>query len=155
MNSLRNKRKVDGRVGWVIVLASIIIIVNLFGSLFSKETESSSSNIKHLGVDSTSTLYSYSPAGEFENTIDCEKIPNKLRPIFSCQFQVNSVEKELLMTIKGIGPGLAGKIIEYRATNGPFKSAKDLLRVSGIGARRAKYLETVLTFDETPWNTKQ
>jgi competence protein ComEA len=37
------------------------------------------------------------------------------------------------MTLPGIGPVLAGRIVEDRTANGPYRQAADLLRVKGIG----------------------
>ena len=38
-----------------------------------------------------------------------------------------------LISLPGIGPVTAGRIIEYREKNGPFRQPEDLLNVSGIG----------------------
>lgn len=52
--------------------------------------------------------------------------------------EVNQASQADLETVKGIGPGLSGKILEARKT-GAFKSWADLAdRVSGIGAGNAK-----------------
>jgi competence protein ComEA len=48
---------------------------------------------------------------------------------------LNTATAEELEQVKGIGPKLAGKIIEYRKTNGPFKRAEDIVNVQGIGAK--------------------
>ncbi len=40
---------------------------------------------------------------------------------------------ELDEGITGVGPAIAGKIIDYRNTNGPFKTIEEIKNVSGIG----------------------
>lgn len=46
---------------------------------------------------------------------------------------VNTATIEELDQLPGIGPVLAGRIVEDREANGPFRSVDDLLRVPGIG----------------------
>lgn len=46
---------------------------------------------------------------------------------------VNSADATTLETLPGIGPALAGRIIEYRTANGPFTSLDQLKDVKGIG----------------------
>ena len=46
---------------------------------------------------------------------------------------INTVNKEKLETLPGIGETTAQKIIEYREQNGKFKTIEDLKNVSGIG----------------------
>jgi competence protein ComEA len=46
---------------------------------------------------------------------------------------LNRAGPEELQTLPGIGPALAGRIVESRKREGPFRSAEDLLRVRGIG----------------------
>ncbi len=52
----------------------------------------------------------------------------------------NQASRAELETVKGIGPGLSGKIVKARET-GPFKSWGDLVdRVGGIGTSNAPKL---------------
>ncbi len=46
---------------------------------------------------------------------------------------INSAAAHELRFLPGIGPGLAGRIVEYREENGPFVSIDDLQDVGGIG----------------------
>ena len=46
---------------------------------------------------------------------------------------VNTANKELLMSIKGVGEKRADAIIAYRKQNGPFKSVDQLSKIKGLG----------------------
>lgn len=46
---------------------------------------------------------------------------------------VNKASAEELQVIRGIGPSLAERIIQYREEHGRFEKAEDLVKVRGIG----------------------
>lgn len=57
---------------------------------------------------------------------------------------VNTATAAELEALPGVGPALAGRIVAYRAANGPFASPQDLLAVSGIGEKTlARFVEMV------------
>ena len=47
---------------------------------------------------------------------------------------INTADKETLMTLNGVGEKLAERIIQYREENGPFGRIEDITKVSGIGS---------------------
>jgi competence protein ComEA len=68
----------------------------------------------------------------------------KKKPSFP--ININTASKEDLCFIKGVGPAMAQKIIDHRESKGEFRTAKDLEKVSGIGAKKRAAMEEFLTF---------
>ena len=57
---------------------------------------------------------------------------------------INTATADELTKLKGIGPAMAQRIVEYREENGMFQSLEDLQRVKGIGkAKFAKLKEQI------------
>jgi len=53
----------------------------------------------------------------------------------SQKININTALAEELMNLKGVGVKKAKAIIEFRESNGPFKTPEDLIRVPGIGPK--------------------
>lgn len=55
-------------------------------------------------------------------------------PVFAAgTVNINTADRDTLMTIKGVGEKRANAIVTYRKEHGPFASVDDLTRVDGIG----------------------
>lgn len=54
---------------------------------------------------------------------------------------LNRADRASLERLPGIGPALAGRILELRGREGPFRAVEDLLEVSGIGPVTIERLE--------------
>jgi competence protein ComEA len=59
---------------------------------------------------------------------------------------VNSADAALLAELPGIGETRAAAIVEDREANGPYESAEELTRVSGIGEATVEGLADQVTF---------
>ena len=56
------------------------------------------------------------------------------------RININRASAAELEALRGIGPTLARRIVEYRQEHGPFAAVEDLVRVRGIGAAKLKGL---------------
>jgi len=57
------------------------------------------------------------------------------------QVNVNTATVAQLQLLPRVGPALAGRIVEFRTANGPFKAPEELMRVKGIGEKSFTLLE--------------
>lgn len=60
---------------------------------------------------------------------------------------VNTASSAELQLLPGIGPVMAGRIIQDRTTNGLYRSPADLDRVKGIGPKTLEKLTPLIRFD--------
>ena len=67
---------------------------------------------------------------------------NKTDPV-----NINTADKEALMTLNGIGEVLAQRIIDYRQQNGNFGKIEDLTNVRGIGSGILEKNRDIMTID--------
>lgn len=58
---------------------------------------------------------------------------------------INTADEKELQQIKGIGPALAGRIIDYRENNGAFKSIDEIKKVRGIGDKTFEKMRDQIT----------
>jgi competence protein ComEA len=58
---------------------------------------------------------------------------------------INTATVGELQELRGIGPTLADRIVEFRTLNGRFECPEDLMRVSGIGKKKYADLEDSIT----------
>lgn len=90
---------------------------------------------------------SYSDVGKLPTN---KPVPAIFSPFFFALIPINRADKDMLMSVQGIGPALADTIVEYRRKLGPFKKSIDLQNLKGIGRKRAEKFSKVFTFDEEP-----
>ncbi|GHV46221.1 hypothetical protein FACS189499_00900 [Clostridia bacterium] len=48
---------------------------------------------------------------------------------------INTDDKDTLVTLYGVGESIAERIIQYRTENGDFQSPEDIMKVKGIGEK--------------------
>ena len=70
---------------------------------------------------------------ENKNNKEVKKDNTNNNEISNDKISINTGTIDELMTLSGIGESKAKAIIEYRETNGEFKTLEDIMNVSGIG----------------------
>ena len=66
-------------------------------------------------------------------------------PVTGARVSLAMATVEQLDELPGIGPVTAQKIVDWRATHGPFRSVDDLDAIPGIGPARVEQLRDLVT----------
>ena len=74
-------------------------------------------------------------------------LPPPVANIFFQPIPINRADKNILISLPGIGPALAEKIVQRRNQHGPFRSKDELLQISGIGPKKYGALVDHITLD--------
>ena len=125
-------------------------------SLFSEKTAAAASTVAKPPVVAP-VPPPPKPAAPAPPMTTVESAPALLEPVdgVSCWIPVggideqkylinlNSCSADSLMQIRGIGPAMAKRIIEFRAAHGPFNSLEELRQVPGVGRKTFRALTSI------------
>ena len=64
------------------------------------------------------------------------------KPAVAGPVNINTASAADLVTLPGIGAKTAGRILDYRQKNGPFKKIEELMNVRGVGEKNFLKLRT-------------
>lgn len=78
--------------------------------------------------------------GQYQHDVDQAALKRSLDDtVINCVnavgVEVNTASKQLLTYVSGLGPQLAGNIVEHRNANGPFQSREEIKKVSKLGPK--------------------
>ncbi len=78
--------------------------------------------------------------GQYQHDVDQAALKHSLDDVVAhcvnaVGVEVNTASKQLLMYVSGLGPQLAGNIVEYRNQHGPFRSRDELKKVPKLGPK--------------------
>ena len=80
-----------------------------------------------------------------KNSIHTEELDDLLKEAKSVN--INQAQVVELIKLRGIGPVLAHRIIEYRRTHGFFKDKDELKNVPGIGPKKFKVIKDYIIIE--------
>ena len=92
----------------------------------------------------------FTPSPSGYSTLDFELLTGQVEPsrlaIFTfAPISLNQADLQTLTFLPGIGPALAGRIIEHRQLHGPFLNSEQLLAVPGIGPKTLARLRPLVS----------
>lgn len=58
---------------------------------------------------------------------------------------INTADEKELQNIRGVGPVIASRIVEYRTINGAFQSVEEIKKVRGIGEKTFQKMKDSIT----------
>jgi len=137
----------------IFIISGILILAGLF-YLFQSYNERKMS-VDYSKSDSIFSRLSHKPPvslqNENDNTIDM--INNfgaeteGSQPVVGIEkgsVNINTADIKQLEKLPRIGPAMATRIIEYRNSQGPFKSLDELIKVKGIGKKTLNLIKPYL-----------
>jgi len=60
------------------------------------------------------------------------------------KIDINTARADQFQMLPGIGATLAGRIVDYRKENGPFKELEDLQNVDGLTNKRFEHIKELI-----------
>lgn len=103
------------------------------GGFTSKANQASVNMARALNDGEQLLISSQNGAQSFENSM------------VSSLISLNQASASQLEELPGVGPALAGRMIDWRTANGGFKTKEDLLNVAGIGDKLFASVKDLVT----------
>ena len=84
---------------------------------------------------------------QLKKGVAAKTLPPELCPIFFHPIPLNYADRELLLTLPGVGPVTAELILRKRLELGKIISSEQLMSIKGIGEKTAERIEHYTTYD--------
>ena len=133
--------KKDGT--FILIVLTLVFAAFLIGLLIGRNTHKSEVVMNHYlnPTDTTSAQADTIPAGA--------NAPTDPLPITTSErININTATLEELITLPGIGPALAQRILDFREAYGPFQNLVDLTDVEGIGTKKIEAIKDLITLED-------
>ena len=139
-------KKLNNSPEMIIVAAGLIFAsVIMLASLFYTPPASTATVIysgKSVADNTESQSYSESQTAAKSNNQESGSSSAQAK---TQTVNINTADVQTLCTLSGIGEAKAQKIIDYRNSNGSFKSADEIMNVSGIGEKTYENIKDSIT----------
>lgn len=135
-----------------LVLLFLVAVISV-GSLISalRPADARGSADIRASYDETDSVFAERSRAQFteaQETAEAESLPGD--PSVDANgnlVNLNTATAQRLMSLPGIGPVTADRILEYRRTHGPFQTVDDLVKVKSIGEKKLQRIRQFITVE--------
>ncbi len=128
-----------------LVIGLVLLLVSL--GVRASDMLSTAASSQPLNLVPTGTSLRWvAGEGPQARVADPDSLAASLTPFFFAPVPINTASADLLTTLPGIGPGLAGRIVRFRNQHGPLNGSAQMLEIPGIGPRRLSTLAPLVSF---------
>lgn len=144
-----------GSVMWLIVIIQVVAATNetvvihsddsntLVNTQMQESGEAESTSVNETDLeDSVSHMKNKKP----ESALRDSAVKNRSVIMRDACININTATVGELVSLQGIGPVLAERIVTFRKENGSFKDESDLVKVKGIGEGKLKKMSNHICF---------
>lgn len=131
---------------FIMIMITLLFAVFTLGVLVGKSSHAGQVVIQHATQTEPSSI---SKASINSATVpQTESEPVQTTPAAVGKINLNTATLEELVTLPGIGPALAQRILDHRNTYGPFSKVEELYDVSGIGEKKFEAIVDLITLED-------
>lgn len=133
--------------GLLLVLIALLILSD-FSSVRRRWISFSNDDSAEASFSIPMETIDFPESEKMRNEAPIEKAAEELEPVLPdklSKVNINKASMEELVALPYIGEVKAKAIIDYRNTNGPFKSIEELDNIKGIGAKTMEKLRPLVT----------
>ena len=132
-----------------LVLLFLVAVISV-GSLISELRPADAQGVNDIRVSyaTADSVFAERSRAEFTEAREAETSPaipsgNERRDTVD----LNTATARQLMSLPGIGPVTADRILDYRKTNGPFQTVEELTKVKSIGEKKLQRIRQFITIE--------
>ena len=120
----------------ILILSILAVFLIQKTSVYFREKKENAEIVFYtLPPQETSEPVRAMPSDEEADLIDAETEEISVPEVKDTRININTASSTELQTLNGIGPALAGRIIDYRNSYGNFVTIEEIMEVKGIGEK--------------------